>query len=389
MLNKIFVHYQLPEFYRSTRIEIYEQSFVEIKNFIKLLRSQGYKNKIIFILNHVWEITNQSDLIFLQKFFKKKFMKYKIDFFLLYSTCDNKKMLPDNVIEYNFFQNKTVYASTANNQQTSTSWNRSKFKGLLLTGKSNKIQRLLPLTYLLDRNLLNEEYIEWSFFYIEKNKSDIKKILNLNEEEFQNFLSIVLRTPDNINFVTKLIEDSNELTHKEEFYYDGFPYDCNLYKNTSWSLISETSSELGAHFITEKTYRAIINKHPFIFFGQFHTEKFLRECGYRTFDYCYPYQYDTIKDVKDRIAAGIENVKFLKENWKKLDFDRINIDIEYNYKILFEKMSKSQTELIKNLKFTDGDLLCDVMNYNIEGMLQNTIKDIVEGKTHIVYYNWF
>jgi len=377
--NKIFVHYQMPIFEKEKRIKIYEESFIEIQNFIKLLRSQGYKNKIIFILNHVWEMTTHNELNFLQKFFNKKFKKYNINFFLLYNFTEGNEILPDNVIQYNFCQNKTVYESTARNQKTSTVWNSSKFKGLLLTGKPNRIQRVLPLKHLLDSNLLNNENMEWSFFYIEENKNSIKKMLNLNDEQLQEFVLRVLRNPDNIVI----------LNHTTDFTYDGFPYDCNLYKNTSWSLISETSVAPGAHQITEKTYRTIMNKHPFIFFAQSHSEKFLRECGYRTFEYCYPYQYDIIKDVKDRIAAAIKNVIFLKENWKTLDFDRINTDVEYNYKKLLEKMNKEQIDLIKKLKFVDGDLLCDLMNYPNEGFLQNNVKDIIEGKNHIIYYDWF
>jgi hypothetical protein len=378
MSNKIFVHYRLPYFCRVNFTKIYEYSFTEIKDFIVFLRSQGYKNKIIFVLNHMWEKTNHFDLIFLYKFFKKKFKEYKINFFLLYSTSEGNEKLPDTVIQYNFFQNKTVYASTANNQQTSMLWNNSKFKGLLLTGKSNKIQRLLPLQQLIDANLLNNQTLEWSFFYIEQNKSDIKTILNFSEEQFQNFISKVSRNPDSIN----------DLKYKERFDYDGFPYDHNLYKNTSWSLISETSVNLGSHWITEKTYRAIINKHPFIFFGQPNTEKFLRENGYHTFDYCYPYQYDNIENTKDRITTAIQNIKFLRKNWNKLDFNRINTDIEHNYEILYSKTFKDQVNLIKILKFNNGDLTCDFFDYRNQGFLQNDIIDIIKRKNSIIYYNW-
>lgn len=376
--KKIFVHYQMPLYKREKRIEICEESFIEIENFIKLLRSQGYKNKIIFILNHVWEMTTHDELNFLRKFFNKKFKKYNINFLLFYNFTEGNGTLPDNVVQYNFFQNKTVYISTARNQKTSTVWNSSKFKGLLLTGKPNRIQRVLPLKHLLDSNLLNNENMEWSFFYIKENKNDIKKILNFNEEQLQEFVSKVSRNPDNIVSVSDT----------KDFNYYGFPYDCNLYNSTSWSLISETSVSQGAHLISEKTYRAIINRHPFIFFAQSNSEKFLRECGYRTFEYCYPYQYDIIENVEDRIAAAIKNVIFLKENWKTLDFDRINADVEYNYKTLLEKMNKEQIDLIEKLKFVDGDLLCDLMNYTNEGFLQNNVKDIIEGKNHIIYYDW-
>jgi hypothetical protein len=365
----------------------YEECFFDMKIFLKNIKSRGTYYQIVFVLNHMWEITHVKDLNFLHDFFKNKLKNYNVDFFILYSLCaDDCGNLPKNIIKYNFFQNKTVHATTVDNQQTAKKWNKSKFRGLLLTGKAQKRQRIIPLKYLLDNNLLNETDMEWSFFYYKEYAEDIKTILNINNDELQHFVSSASRNPDNIE-VSK---------YGSLFSYDGFPYSRSLYSDTSWSLISETSLDMSVFWVTEKTYRAIINKHPFIFFGQERSEEYLRSKGFKTFEYCFPIDYDNITHVNDRFEAAFKNICHIRENWKNLDFKRIKNDVNHNYNVLFNSAVNEQRRLIKKLKFNDGDKICDILLYDLfhfgydfgADAEASTVEDVVNGKKSIIYYYW-
>lgn len=379
-MNKLFVHVRLPYFGNAYKDATqYELTFRDMQKLLKQMKKEKIDSQIVFILNHMWEMTTVKELNFLHDFFKKRLERYNVSLFILYSVCIDKTVsLPKNVVEYNFFQNKTVHATTAGDQQTSTNWNKSKFRGLLLTGKAHKFQRLIPIKRLLDNNLLNESDMEWSFFYNKRYAQDIKSILNINDDQLQSFVLAVSRNPDNI-----------EISHYGSMFgYDGFPYSHRLYADTSWSLISETHLGVSAFWITEKTYRVIMNKHPFIFFGQPGCEEYLRSQGFRTFEYCFPYDYDTISSNEERLDTAFKNVCYVKENWKKLDFNRINEDVNYNYTVLCNNVVKEQKHLIEKLKFKDGDKICDLIYYNRDGAEAPTVEDIVNGRKNIIYYYW-
>jgi hypothetical protein len=387
-MSKLFVHVRLPYFSDAMNdAPQYEECFSNMQIFLKNIKSQGINDQIVFVLNHMWEITFVKDLNFLHDFFKNKLKNYNVDFFILYSLCaDDRGDLPKNIIKYNFFQSKTVHATTIDNQQTAKKWNKSKFKGLLLTGKAHKYQRLIPLKYLLDNNLLNETDMEWSFFYYKEYAEDIKKILNINNKELQHFVSSASRNPDNIE-----VSQYGNL-----FSYDGFPYSRSLYSDTSWSLISETHLNMPFFWVTEKTYRAIINKHPFIFFGQERSEEYLRSQGFKTFEYCFPINYDNITSNEHRFEAAFKNICHIRENWKNLDFKRIKNDVNHNYNVLFNSVVNEQRQLIKKLKFNDGDKICDILLYDLfhfghvfgADAEVSTVEDVVNGKKSIIYYYW-
>ena len=366
----------MPYFdHKTYSMSAYEEVYEKIHQFY--IKENHKYSEIVFVLNHAWELTQADQLLALHKFFKKKFKILDIQFYIVFSiSLDSTENLPKNIIKYNFFQNKTVHASTAGNQPLSKNWNGSVFRGLLLTGKPNKLQRIYPIKELSDRNLLTAEYMEWSFHYKQIYLTDIAEMLNVSETDAQVFAQLVNRNPDNI--------DTSQYT--TSFDYDGIPYDQCMYSNTSWSLISETTTHPHATWLTEKTYRAILNKHPFIFFAQPFTEQFLKSINFRTFDYCFPVKYDIIEDEKQRFDAAIENVVFLKNNWNSLDFERICADVEYNYNVLLNNTSNAEQALVKQLAFSDGDCVCDIDDKQVSG---RSLEKLSNNEQHILYYKWF
>ena len=87
-----------------------------------------------------------------------------------------------------------------------------------------------------------------------------------------------------------------------------------LYSDSYCSFILETlydAEQSGGAFVTEKTFKAIRNAHPFIIFGCPNTLATLKRLGYRTFDQYIDNSYDSELDNTQRFAKIIATVEKL------------------------------------------------------------------------------
>lgn len=85
----------------------------------------------------------------------------------------------------------------------------------------------------------------------------------------------------------------------------------DMWMDTYFSIVSETSSNDNWIFITEKTVRPMIYYHPFIMWGNPGTLDVLRRYGFKTFPEFFDESYDLIENKNIRLEMVIENVKRL------------------------------------------------------------------------------
>ena len=88
----------------------------------------------------------------------------------------------------------------------------------------------------------------------------------------------------------------------------------HLYSDSYASVVLETlfdAEQSGGAFITEKTFKAIRNAHPFVIVGCVGTLAQLRRMGYRTFDQVLDTGYDSIPDNTERFEAVISSIRAL------------------------------------------------------------------------------
>ena len=119
-----------------------------------------------------------------------------------------------------------------------------------------------------------------------------------------------------------------------------------MYMNTYFSLVTESHVDEDILFITEKTYKPIVNLHPFIIAGSQGTLKYLRDCGYKTFPEIFDESYDEESDPEKRIfiilnemericSKPLEELRDLyKQVWPKLLHNR-KIFLEKDHKETF------------------------------------------------------
>ena len=125
----------------------------------------------------------------------------------------------------------------------------------------------------------------------------------------------------------------------------------HLYADSYCSLITETlydAEQSGGAFITEKTFKAILNGHPFVIFGCPNTLATLRQLGYRTFDQAIDNSYDLEQDNTERFRLTVESIKQLQKQdphqWYMTCWD----DVVYNQQHFIQSKYRRLADL--NLK---------------------------------------
>jgi hypothetical protein len=166
-----------------------------------------------------------------------------------------------------------------------------------------------------------------------------------------NIRSITARTPELLDLVNKsegiktidpLYLDTNELNiNRAEPTWDMNTY----YADSYFSVISETtyfkSDELrNSRFITEKTFKAIGMKHPFILVTIPGSLEVLKHLGYKTFAPFIDESYDLEEDDNKRmllLVKEIERLCNLSEPELYEYLNEVNKICEYNYNVLINK----------------------------------------------------
>ncbi len=116
----------------------------------------------------------------------------------------------------------------------------------------------------------------------------------------------------------------------------------DAYSKCYFSIVSESEMSSG-HVIryTEKLFKPIYNKHPFVVFGNPYSLSNLRKLGFQTFDGLIDESYDLIMDSKQRRAAAYEQVeKLLKLSIEELGswYESLRPTIDYNYNHLIKSL---------------------------------------------------
>lgn len=276
----------------------------QFKPFVNIANDYGFKNSIGVVNN-----------TYLDK-------KHRID-------C-----LP--IVPVEFFALNTVYRVNDLKIETNKSWNQGSDKILFLTGKADKLNRVGLLYCLIKQGL--EKNLEWSYYPflgtdIEHQALTYFRLFNKKSSYFK-WAKQYSRNPDNI----KLTANENGS------HYSGFPFDTKLYSSTLFSVIAESEfTDNSCIWLTEKTWKTIVNRHPFVMAGQVNTLKRLKELGFKTFEnYLEIKNYDEISNPISRIDAIVKNAEYFLHSYKKHS-NEINQDIEHNYRNLI-KLFKDTTE---------------------------------------------
>jgi hypothetical protein len=148
-------------------------------------------------------------------------------------------------------------------------------------------------------------------------------------------LPLVLDGEDDVN---QMCQDFNDATRP-------------FYQNSLISLVSETNFTSNEVSLTEKSFKPIKEKHPFISVGVNGTLRSLKDMGFITFSAFWDEGYDDILNPSERMAA-ILRVCYHISTWNDeqiKDFRRrVKPILDHNYEILKIEYSNVITAKIKN-----------------------------------------
>jgi len=120
------------------------------------------------------------------------------------------------------------------------------------------------------------------------------------------------------------------------------------YSDTYFSLVVETLVS-GPKFTTEKSFKPMAFRHPYIIIGQPGILSRLKHLGFETYDNLFDESYDTILNFNLRANAVIKTIK----NFIKQPYDSITLEkIEHNYNLFYDRelvITKIQEEIIQPL----------------------------------------
>jgi hypothetical protein len=228
-------------------------------------------------------------------------------------------------------------------------WNASATKFLFPTGIPARTNRIYLIKKFYETDFLKNAV--WSFFrpWDPSDKRWCREFLkDYSDEEYNQFFNACENKIDDRYLECKLNITSDNWD-KSDFAKDPGWFDPSIFSNTLFSLITEgvreNESEINSRFLTEKTWRTIINRHPFIFSSTPDMYNYLKEQGFKTFEeYMLIKEYGNIENEIDRLDAIVTNVEWFLNNCHLYE-DQIRSDIEHNYNLFFKKVEENYSLL--------------------------------------------
>ena len=142
--------------------------------------------------------------------------------------------------------------------------------------------------------------------------------------------NLFVQRPDiEIKFNTlpdKVIADREDIENTNGYQHDNE----KLFLDSYISIVTETSFYIENDFISEKIWKPLYKFHPFIVVGRPHLLKYLKEIGFKTFDWLIDETYDTIEDNDLRMELIIKEIRKLN-NIPMYELDGI---IKSNFDVL-------------------------------------------------------
>lgn len=187
-------------------------------------------------------------------------------------------------------------------------WNHNSDKAMLLTGGLGRINRIGLLAESYKTNFIKNLY--FSIPYTNELDSDeVGNIIKLWDVEPHSFIQYCIENR---------ISGSTFNSAKLRVCHD-MPKDSDLirstFSNTRFSIVSETAVDSHCEpFITEKTWQAILNFHPFILVGHRHSLATLQSEGIQLIDHLLPFTDTDGEMCVDKVNAAIKNAEWLQNH---------------------------------------------------------------------------
>lgn len=218
--------------------------------------------------------------------------------------------------------------------------NKKYVKKFLNFNRRWRTQRPCFVAHLFLENILDLGYVSLA-------KSD-------DSRDWESVWNSMLHTHSHhLSLLQKFLDNKDKIFSIPELYLDQKDLTINranlllsteqLYRDTYFSVVSETNffySEEPAVFLTEKIFKPIAHKHPFIVISRPKTLSLLKDLGYKTFENIIDESYDNENDDVTRMMMVLEETKrlcYLSDNELETFLEKARTICNYNYQVLMSK----------------------------------------------------
>lgn len=326
---------------------------------IDRLNTEGWYKKILFYLPSEGFATAYMD--FTQLVVKELITVHNVDYKnlfyvtgaadvsfnynLYYKYCVEMNYIPLNICYANTFE--AYQATDANRREVFHSSDPKRKKKILFFNKQPRAHRLAAIAEILKRNLLDKTYL--SFL--------------MPPERVRDFSGVKLVLPETIETTTFYVRTllpklPINLTMQDDEYnmHVMNEPDMMLFRNSLFSLVAETLYSTSVDykyekikenihcfpcvFHSEKIFRAIRAKHPFVLLSTTNSVEALKEMGYKSY---HPYineDYDKIHDDYTRLTMvmnEVERLANMTDEETKIWLENVKPIADYNFELLKTK----------------------------------------------------
>ena len=207
----------------------------------------------------------------------------------------------------------------------------NKKKKFICFNRTPRIHRIELTNQLLGKNLIKDAYYSFSG----------------DDDMWTNPISRLSRWPnilDNLDIMPLNVNLSTDRPNPLDFSVEDLKFHLDSYFSVITETMFQYSTDLHENwnmypgmFLTEKTYRAIAFKHPFIIVGCPRLLAEIKRNGYKTFHPFINETYDEILDDQSRLSAIVDEItrlcSFDNEEWISWQ-NSIKDIVEHNYRIM-------------------------------------------------------
>tara|TARA_B100002019_G_scaffold267378_1_gene258422 strand:- start:2716 stop:3921 length:1206 start_codon:yes stop_codon:yes gene_type:complete len=220
-------------------------------------------------------------------------------------------------------------------------------KHFVCLNRTIKTHRTALLFHLYNNQLLDNGYVS---FYSEVNGLDYFKHKN-NFEPTYNYPTKNFKQIDKL-LPLRIEEEVINPNEDNPTYFGAVKRIEKVFRSSFMNVVTETWTSNDLLFLSEKIYKPIFLRQPFLVVGNPYTIKYLRDNGFDVFDDIFDHSYDEELDENKRLEMVVGEIKKICDKpLEHLDELLISIDdrLTNNRKHFFRYYMKKQKNLIRGL----------------------------------------
>lgn len=321
-------------------------------------KDKGYDSVVFLLLIDGFLYKDNQDFIDTVKILKKNANRIGLKDIVFMPGMAEKFDIDEKIVFFDYYV-WMIFQSYENIK--TKNWNKNADKFLFLSGQPARVNRIYLTSIFYKKGLLKKNL--YSFFppWTDEDIKWCKNCLGYTSEDYDRFISDCQESFDTLYDEAKNYSKLDgpgiirEKIYEKAWVKDPGLLNLDFFSNTSFSIISEGNAYYPAkdyYFLTEKTWRAVINKHPFILAGYKEQVLYAKERGLKTFENYFDIKdYYLIEDDKERMKAVVHNTEYFMQNFYK-HIDQIQRDIDHNYDLFFNIVKQNQ-EILKSFEIDD------------------------------------